>query len=203
MTLFLRTARAAAFAASLGIVMPQAVWADGPREAKAPATKTTAKPTAKSTKKATTVDIALSKNGTLDGAVVASDGTPLDGTLVSLRSGETVIATTTTDDEGRYSLTGVTGGVYQLSAGANQAAVRAWAADTAPPTALQNAIMVAPAVRGQGEYADEGGGAGFMPGVGFLDLVIVGAAGGALAFGVINHNDNNKLKKQLNKLITP
>ena len=207
MNLFQRTARAAAFVACLGTVLPSAIWADGPRQTPAPPAKAAAKKAPAEVKKAAPaevkkagpVDVALNKSGTLQGSVLASDGKPLDGSLVTLRDGDSVIATTTSDVRGQYALNNLKGGVYQLTAGQQTAVVRVWPSESAPPTALNHAVMVAPTVRAQDGY-EEGGGAG---GLDIVSLLTLGTAGGALVVGVVNHNDIRHIKGKIDKLVTP
>lgn len=87
------------------------------------------------------VDVALSDGGTLRGQAVDSQGIPLAETAVALSQFERQMATTTTDKTGRFTVTGLRGGTYQIVAGRSRGIYRLWAADTAPPSA-RDAVLV-------------------------------------------------------------
>ncbi|HEX4145192.1 MAG TPA: carboxypeptidase-like regulatory domain-containing protein [Pirellulales bacterium] len=97
-------------------------------------------------------DIALTEGGGFAGQVVDAQGRPQAGTSIMVCQQHQVVATTTTDAQGQFSLRGLHGGVYQVVAGQGMKNVRLWAPGTAPPAARQSALVVASVdvVRGQG-----------------------------------------------------
>ena len=54
-----------------------------------------------------------------------------------------MVASTRTDSEGKFALTGVQAGVYQLQSGNVSGTYRVWAPQTAPPSASQGILLVA------------------------------------------------------------
>jgi hypothetical protein len=100
---------------------------------------------------AVVADIALGEGGRLEGQVADSQGNGLSNVLVALRTSNYDSVTTTTTDYGRFAFQGVPGGVYLLSAGNADYAVRAWAPQTAPPAAHTQAVLYV-----QNEAADPG-----------------------------------------------
>jgi len=97
-------------------------------------------------------DVALTEGGGFSGQVVDGQGRPQAGTSVLVCQQHQVVGTTTTDQQGQFSLGGLHGGVYQVVAGQGMKNVRLWAPGTAPPAARQSALVVAggEVVRGQG-----------------------------------------------------
>jgi hypothetical protein len=127
---------AAASLASLAMLFPTAVFADGPQP--------------------THADVALYEDGVLVGQMVDSQGTAQGGQEVAILYGNHVIARTTTDQHGMFAARGLRGGQYQLLTANGGAAIRAWAPNTAPPAAGQAALLVVGdgAVRAQGFWGN-------------------------------------------------
>jgi Carboxypeptidase regulatory-like domain len=96
-------------------------------------------------------DIALAAGGEFSGQVVDTAGRPQAASAVMLLQQQHVVATTTTNQDGRFSIRGLQGGMYQVVSGENMKNYRLWAADTAPPTAQKSAMLVSSSqvVRGQ------------------------------------------------------
>lgn len=97
------------------------------------------------------LDVALGKSGALTGQLVDAQGTARAGAVVRVsRDGEPVAATQT-DAAGRFAISGMRGGVYQLQTEHGAALVRAWAMGTAPPSARTGLLVVEQSgvVRGQ------------------------------------------------------
>lgn len=124
--------------AAAGSLVPQRAWADS----------TTGEPTAAA------ADVALAAGGVLRGQVLDQQGQPHGKLAVYLVQKNEVVATTTTDREGQFSLANLRGGVYAVHAGAASGVYRLWAANTAPPAAQPAALLVdgQTAVRGQGAF---------------------------------------------------
>ncbi len=122
---FHRLGSIAALIACLGIVLPTAATAATP-----------ATPAANS-------DIALRTGGLLVGQVVDQQGVAKAGTPVSIQFAGKEVVSTTTDANGVFAAKGLRGGQYQLVTPQGGNACRLWAADTAPPSAHQAALVVA------------------------------------------------------------
>ncbi|MEX0642393.1 MAG: carboxypeptidase-like regulatory domain-containing protein [Pirellulales bacterium] len=105
-----------------------------------------------------TSDVALRQGGMLVGQVVNQAGAPQAGTVVSVRYADREVVQTTTDENGVFAAQGLRGGQYQLATKYGQSICRLWAADTAPPSAQQAALIVADEniVRGQFGYPGNG-----------------------------------------------
>jgi hypothetical protein len=87
------------------------------------------------------VDIALQDGGTLHGQVVDLQGAKVQGVSVAVKTQDRDVATATTTADGRFSVAGLRGGVYQVAAGNGQGVYRLWSAGTAPPAAQKGAIV--------------------------------------------------------------
>lgn len=97
-------------------------------------------------------DVALGAGGSLQGQVVDTAGQPVSGTEVQAITGGQTVGKTTTDQEGKFYLTGLRGGLYQVSVADNRGVVvRAWSEGTAPPAARPAVLMV------QGDTTVRGG----------------------------------------------
>jgi len=109
--------------ATLAMCLPQVVFAAAP--APTPAV----------------VDIALADGGVLHGQVVDLQGSGTAGVPVSVRTQDREVTSATTTDQGRFSVQGLRGGVYQVATGQGQGVYRLWSAGTAPPSAQKDAIV--------------------------------------------------------------
>ena len=96
------------------------------------------------------IDVAMSDGGVLHGQVVDLQGGNSIGVPVSVRSQDKEIIRTTTAKDGRFTVQGLRGGVYQVSAGEGQGAYRLWTAKAAPPSAQKNAIVYTQGIFGGG-----------------------------------------------------
>jgi len=114
----------------LGIVVPQSAFAEAAKNN----TQHAAVPTV--------IDVALQQGGTFQGQVLDSQGLPLANTKVSLVQNEVEVASTVTDADGRFSASGLRGGIFVVIAGQGAGVYRLWAANTAPPTAQASALVV-------------------------------------------------------------
>jgi hypothetical protein len=97
-------------------------------------------------------DVALASGGVFAGQVVDAEGRPQADTVVAVFQQQQVVATVLADQQGQFSIRGLQGGMYQVTAGSKMTNYRLWAADTAPPTAQRSALLVSgqDVVRGQG-----------------------------------------------------
>lgn len=96
-------------------------------------------------------DVALADGGVLFGQIVDPQGKALAGRQVTLQTAGRQVIQTTTDNQGRIRVAGLTGGVYQVTAMDQQQAYRLWAPQTAPPAAQRGLMIVQDkeVVRGQ------------------------------------------------------
>ena len=100
-------------------------------------------------------DIVLQQGNVLSGQVIDSEGSIQSMTLVTVENHEAEVARVRTDDQGRFSVTGLPGGVYKVASRGQESVYRMWAPNTAPPVAQQGLTMVVgkDVVRGQYGYA--------------------------------------------------
>lgn len=105
------------------------------------------------------VDVALHEGGLLQGQIVDQTGAAQRDVPVVVAQNGKAIVIAKTDEQGRFAIRGLRGGVYEIeSTQASGGAYRLWAPQTAPPSAKQGVVMVASeegVVRGQvgnGEY---------------------------------------------------
>lgn len=99
----------------------------------------------------TAVDVALRDGGILVGQAVDAEGQPLAKAAVSVHQSDREVAKTLTNQAGWFAVRGLQGGTYQIVAGPAGGVYRLWTPATAPPSALQSALVTAgsPRVRGQ------------------------------------------------------
>ena len=97
------------------------------------------------------VDVALVDGGVLNGQVVDGQGAPKANAPVSVHQGKDEVATVVTDKNGDFSVKNMKGGTYVVSTQNVSGVVRAWAPQTAPPSAVKGILLVpnSQAVRGQ------------------------------------------------------
>ena len=110
-----------------------------------------ATPQVNNAEKAAITDIALHDGGILVGRVLDRNGESLVRQKISVRQNADLIAETVTDKNGQFIIDGLRGGIYQIASERGVGSFRAWAHQTAPPTAHQLALLVEDdqVVRGQ------------------------------------------------------
>lgn len=113
----------AASLAVLGLCLPQVAFAES-----APATPAV-------------VDVAMADGGVLHGQVVDLQKGGAANVPVTVRTQGNDVAKTTTQKDGRFTVQGLRGGVYQVAAGQGQGVYRLWTANAAPPSAQNNAVV--------------------------------------------------------------
>ncbi len=121
--------------ATVGMCLPQVAIAQ------APATAAPAAPTASAAQTPTVVDVALADGGVLHGQLVDLQNQSVASVPVSVRSQNQEVARTTTTNDGRFTVQGLRGGVYQVAAGQGQGVYRLWTSNAAPPSARNNAVV--------------------------------------------------------------
>jgi hypothetical protein len=134
------------------------------------------------------VDVQLQDGGVFQGQVVDTAGTPLAGAKVVVvkqdGAAARTVAETTTDDSGRFSIGQLRGGTYQVVTDRSSGVYRLWAAQTAPPTAKNMALLIDSAEVFRGQFGPVGM---------FLTnpWVTVGLIGAAIAVPIAVHNRNS------------
>ena len=96
-------------------------------------------------------DVALAHGGLLTGQFLDAQMKPVSGADVAISSGGHIVATTATDENGAFAVTGLRSGFHQVTTPDAVENCRLWADGTAPPRAEQGLRIVAgdDAVRGQ------------------------------------------------------
>ncbi len=96
-------------------------------------------------------DVALGDGGVLVGQVVNAQGVAVAMATVTLADHTQEIAQVRADQEGKFSVPGLRGGVYRISSRGQDTMYRLWAPHTAPPVAQQGVILVVgdDVIRGQ------------------------------------------------------
>jgi hypothetical protein len=96
-------------------------------------------------------DVALNSEGILYGSISGKSGNAAAGVPIEIRQGKVVLASTRTDNEGRFAVGALRGGVYQMQIAEHQVPVRIWTDGTAPPTATDGiSLNTGLIARGQG-----------------------------------------------------
>jgi hypothetical protein len=134
----------------------------------------------------TFTDVALAEGGTLRGVVINAEGEALPQAKVSVLHDGKQIATTTTNEQGQFRVAQLRGGIHQVVAGEGTSVYRLWAPETAPPSATQQAMVV----------ADGGVQRGQNPGpikrIVTNPWVVAGVVAAAIAVPIALNNNNNK-----------
>ncbi|NOY29874.1 MAG: hypothetical protein GXP28_06750 [Planctomycetes bacterium] len=135
-------------------------------------------------------DVALHQGGVLLGQVVDAHGASLAKTPVSLVSGGKEVARTQTDHTGKFTVSGLKGGVYQVASANHQGTYRLWSPQTAPPAAGRGIMLVSgkDVVRGQGVSGPFGGVANWIAKHPIMTAGVV-AAGIALPIALDDDDD--------------
>ena len=157
--------------ACLGMALPQTTMAASPVAAPVAA-------------KVQIADVSLT-NATLTGKVVNAQGQLLEGSVIKISQGNQEIATTVAGQQGEFAFRNLSTGVYQISTGQTQAAVRLWEGNAAPPTAKKNILLVnGPTTRAQ---------FGSLPRLTTTQMIIIG---GVITTAIVvpivlNNNDDD------------
>ena len=89
-----------------------------------------------------TVDVSAREDH-LQGQVVSPQGQPRGAVQIVAMRGAEVVASTVTDESGRFELGPISGGEYTIATSEGAIAVRIWAEGTAPPSAQNGLLVVA------------------------------------------------------------
>jgi len=122
-------------AASLGLFVPQMACAANPGSAPLGGTPVMGQA-------APVQDVALQPDGILRGQVLDGQGRPVaNGTVVVAQQGK-LVTRTLTDEQGRFAVAGLRGGLYQVVTAQGGGVYRVWTAEAAPPVAKNAALIV-------------------------------------------------------------
>jgi len=104
-------------------------------------------------------DVTLHEGGVLLGQVVDAQGASVAMSQVSLFAGGKEVARTQSDRTGKFSVSGLQGGVYQVASANHRGLYRLWSPKTAPPAAQRGMMLVTDTdiARGQGGGGPFGG----------------------------------------------
>ncbi|HQZ66857.1 MAG TPA: carboxypeptidase-like regulatory domain-containing protein [Planctomycetaceae bacterium] len=96
-------------------------------------------------------DVALNEGGLLRGTVLTTEAQPVAGITVHVLHEEKVVAKTTSDERGEFSVKGLRNGAHTVQIGSTRQSVRLWGTNSAPPAAVENVAIVVDdeTVRGQ------------------------------------------------------
>ncbi len=136
-------------------------------------------------------DVELDRQGRLIGVLVDRNGNPESLKKVQIHQGNKVVSEIKTDREGRFQVSKLRGGIYQIVSEKQAAVVRVWSNGTAPPKSKNAVLLVT------GEVAR---GQGFIPGGTIAGLLGVGVGIAGLTIGIVNMNEVDDLQKDLNRL---
>lgn len=129
-------------------------------------------------------DVALQPGGVLHGQVVDPQGAVCSHAPVRIvrLSDQTPVAITQADDQGHFTIQGLSGGVYRIETPAGASVYRLWASNTAPPSAIASALVV------QGDSAMRGN----LGGIGWFGWTLIGLGiAAAIAIPLALDKDKN------------
>ncbi len=126
-------------------------------------------------------DVSLVAQGLLVGQVVDSQGVGISNARVMVRQMDRDLVGTATDKTGRFAVSGLRSGTYQLVAANGQSTVRVWKANAAPPVAKPSVMIVS----GSQEVIRAQFGGGIGP------WVLPALAAGGIITGVAVATSNN------------
>ncbi|HEX4145191.1 MAG TPA: carboxypeptidase-like regulatory domain-containing protein [Pirellulales bacterium] len=124
------------------------------------------------------LDVSLGDGGTLSGQVLDTQGVPLAKTTVTVRSAGSETASAVTDAQGSFAISGLKGGVYEVTTAGGSGTFRLWTADASPPSANKQVLIVAGGQTTRGQFFFKGPNKAGA-------LVMVGLLGGIVAAGII------------------
>jgi len=165
---------------AIGILMPQIILAAAPK--------------AKLAQQSIFTDIALHDGGVLVGRLAGNDSAIVANKEITVRQKTEVVAKIATDKNGQFIVKGLQGGIYQIESEYGVGQFRAWAPETAPPTAHQVAFLVPDnenVIRGQWGFPVYSRLRDTAAGVGPWTWVAIGAAVAGITVGVVALVDSN------------
>lgn len=96
-------------------------------------------------------DVMLGEGGVLYGTVVNSEGAPVANAPIVVRDANQEVARSATDDQGRFAVAGLRGGMYEIATIDANGMFRLWTGFAAPPNAQRGVLLTTgnEMVRGQ------------------------------------------------------
>lgn len=133
-------------------------------------------------------DVSLNGKGALQGTVLNASAQPVEGVDVHILHNDTVVASTTSDKNGNFSVSGLRNGAHTVQVGETRQQVRFWTTQAAPPAAVANMSVVVDeeVVRGQQAF-----GGGRVANVITSNLFTALFIGGAIAVTMVTTLDND------------
>lgn len=116
----------------------------------------TANPTI-TNQRALIADVSLQDGGVLVGRVIDTQRKPVASQKVRVVFQDKAVASVTTDQQGRFAIAGMKAGTHTIVTAHGSGTYQLWAPSTAPPSAEQNAVIIAqPGVVVRGQSSDLG-----------------------------------------------
>lgn len=167
-------------AALIAMLVPQMVYAANPSAAAA------GQAAAVETSMAVQ-DVALQAGGVLQGQVLDVQGRPVTATAVTVIQQGQVVRQTHSDENGKFTVAGLKGGLYQVATAQGGAVYRLWTAEAAPPAAKSGVLIVS------GDSVVRGGMNGHSSPFGFLGnpWVLGAIVAAAIAIPLALHDDDD------------
>jgi hypothetical protein len=134
---------------------------------------------------ATVLDIGMKQDGVFTGRVVDHTGAPARGAEVVVRQGDKVVTTVKTDDQGTFAVSGLRGGLYDVSSGKTSGQFRVWTESAAPSAAKETALIV----------LGENGTRGSIGGIGGGELLLLAGVLTAVIISAITLSQVNDIPK--------
>ena len=102
-------------------------------------------------------DVTMHQGNTLVGQVVDAQGKPQPMAMVTVANHSAEVARVRADEQGKFAVSGLRGGVYRVASNGNEGIYRVWAPNTAPPVANQGVTVVAGKHVVRGQYGNTPG----------------------------------------------
>jgi len=134
-------------------------------------------------------DISLHKGGVLLGQIVDAQGASVASAQVSLYSGGKEVARTQSDRTGKFSVSGLKGGVYQVASANNRGVYRLWSPRTAPPAAGRGMMLVSGSDIARGQSGGPFG--GIANWISQHPIMTAGAVAAAIAIPIAIDDNNS------------
>ncbi len=103
------------------------------------------------------IDVAMAKNGMVVGRVLNADQTGAKDTEVSIRQGKLEVAKVVTDQDGRFEIANLKGGLYVVAANSGYGLFRFWTAKSAPPKSHQQVLLMSKSIVVRAQNNNDGG----------------------------------------------
>jgi hypothetical protein len=137
-------------------------------------------------------DVALHEGGVLVGQVVDAQGMAQAMATVTLADHEREIAQVRADQQGKFSVPGLQGGVVRITSRGQEGFYRVWAPNTAPPVAQQGVTLVVGQDVVRGQYgAAQGPFTSMAQWIADHPIITAGVIGAAIAIPIALDDDDD------------